>query len=115
MFDANFSNRIQIHGNGKQNRAFIHVNLLARVLIDLIFEEVPPGVYNVVDRNIQIVEIVDVLKEIYPDLEFIFMNQHLDLKQLKVEPASVLRNYINFDNPHSFKQELIEFKSRFSF
>jgi UDP-glucose 4-epimerase len=115
MFDANFTNRIQIHGNGKQNRAFIHVNLLVKVLIDLIFDDVPSGIYNVVDRNLQIIEIVDVLKEIYPDLEFIFMNQHLDLKHLKIDPASALRKYINFDNPRTFREELIEFKSRFSF
>jgi UDP-glucose 4-epimerase len=115
MFDANFTNRIQIHGNGKQNRAFIHVNLLVKVLIDLIFNEVPSGIYNVVDKNLQIIEIVDVMKEIYPDLEFIFMNQHLDLKQLKVDAGSALRNHINFDNPRAFRDELIEFKSRFSF
>lgn len=115
MFDANFNNRIQIHGNGKQHRAFIHVNILVRALIDLLFSTVPPGIYNLVDRNIQILEIVDMMKEIYPDLEFTFMNQHLNLKNMMVAPDSQLRKYINYDNPRTFKEELIEFKSRFSF
>lgn len=115
MFDANFTNRIQIHGNGKQIRAFIHVNLLAKVLIDLLFTEVPPGVYNVVDRNLTVNDIVDVLKSIYPGLEFIFMNQHLHLRHLRIDPMSKLREYINYENPCDLKEELVEFKSRFSF
>ena len=35
MFDANFSKRIQIHGNGKQHRAFVHVNVLIKALISV--------------------------------------------------------------------------------
>jgi UDP-glucose 4-epimerase len=115
MFDANFSRRIQIHGNGKQLRAFIQVNLLCRVLIDLLFKNVPSGVYNVVDRNLQILDIVDVLKEIYPDLEFIFLNQHLHLKQLRVSDESGLRSFIDYRNPISLSEELLDFKKRFSF
>ncbi len=115
MFDANFERKIQIYGNGKQVRAFIHVNVLVRVLIDLILHDVPKGIYNVVDKNLQILEIVDVLKTIYPDLEFTFLNQHLDLRQLRVSPESKLRNYINFDNANTFMDELIDFKNRFSF
>ncbi len=115
MFDANFSNKIQIHGNGKQFRSFIHVNLLSKVLIDILLKEVPSGIYNVVDRNLQILDIVDVLKDIYPELEFIFMNQHLHLSQMKVEPYSELRNHINYQNPRTLKDELLDFKGRFAF
>jgi len=115
MFDANFTNRIQIHGNGKQHRAFIHVNVLIKALIGCLINEVPSGIYNVVDRNMQILDIVDVLKEIYPTLEFIFVNQHLDLRQMKVDPNSILRSYIDFQNQLSLKEELNDFKQRFSF
>jgi UDP-glucose 4-epimerase len=115
MFDANFTKRIQIHGNGKQYRAFIHVNILIKALIGCLQHDVPGGVFNVVDKNIQILEIVDVLKEIYPSLEFIFINQHLDLRQMHVDPASRLRQFIDYKNPHSLLQELQDFKSRFSF
>ncbi len=115
MFDANFEGKIQIYGNGKQVRAFIHVNVLVKVLIDIILHNVPKGIYNVVDRNLQILEIVDVLKDIYPDLEFTFLNQHLSLRQLRVSPESDLRNYINYDNGKTLMDELIDFKNRFSF
>ena len=115
MFDANFTNRIQIHGNGKQHRAFIHVNMLVKTLIGSLFNDIPTGIYNVVDKNIQILDIVDVLKEIYPELEFIFINQHLDLRQMKVDRNSALRNYVDYENQNELKDELIDFKKRFSF
>ena len=115
MFDANFTNRIQIHGNGKQFRAFIHVSILIKALIGCLLNEVPSGVYNVVDKNLQILDIVDILKEIYPELEFIFINQHLELRQMKVNNESALRNYVDFKNDLNLKRELEDFKKRFSF
>jgi UDP-glucose 4-epimerase len=115
MFDANFSKRIQIHGNGKQHRAFVHVNVLIKALIGSLIESVPTGTYNIVDKNLEILDIVDVLKEIYPTLEFLFINQHLDLKQMNVERNSALRDYVEFENKLTLKDELLDFKDRFSF
>ena len=115
MFDANFTNRIQIHGNGKQSRAFIHVNVLIRALIGCILNEVPSSTYNVVDKNFQILDVVDVLKEIYPELEFIFINQHLELRQMRVDRNSSLRQYVDFENKSLLKEELLYFKDRFAF
>lgn len=115
MFDANFTKRIQIHGNGKQHRAFIHVNVLIKAMIGCLFNEVPSGVFNVVDKNLEILDVVDVLKEIYPTLEFIFINQHLDLRQMQVDRNSKLREFVDFENQASLKDELLDFKERFSF
>lgn len=115
MFDANFTKRIQIHGNGRQFRAFIHVNVLIKALIGCLINDVPAGIYNVVDKNIQILDVVDVLKEIYPMLEFIFINQHLDLRQMRVERDSVIRKFVDFENNLTLRDELNEFKKRFSF
>mgnify|MGYP001820251771 CR=1 FL=1 len=115
MFEANFNNRISIHGNGKQSRSFISVGLLAEVMEKLIINEVPGGNYNLVDKNYSILDIVDALKILYPLLEFIFVNQHLSLRDLKVSPESKLRNYLNYINDKDLKTELLEFKRRFSF
>lgn len=115
MFDANFNNRISIHGDGKQSRSFINVALLAEVMEKLIAHDVPAGTYNVVDKNYSILDIVDAVKNLYPLLEFIFINQHLSLRDLKVSPESELRKYINYENGKELKTELYEFKKRFSF
>ncbi|NQZ77202.1 MAG: SDR family oxidoreductase, partial [Ekhidna sp.] len=90
MFDANFSNRIQINGNGKQSRAFIHVDALCQSLTQVITKNVESGVYNLVDKNLQILDLIDVMKEVYPSLEFLFTNQHMNLRELTVDPESRL-------------------------
>ena len=115
MFEANFNNRISIHGDGKQSRSFISVGLLANVMEKLITHKVPGGTYNLVDNNYSILDIVDALKTLYPLLEFIFVNQHLSLRDLKVSPESKLRDYIKYINEFDLKTELQEFKRRFSF
>ena len=115
MFDAHFNNRISIDGSGKQYRPFVHIESAVNTLTDLIFTEVPSGIYNLSDRNLQILDIVDVLKEIYPELEFIFVNQHLDLNGLKLAETSKIKKYISKDNKRELKDELLKFKSSFSF
>ncbi|WP_420575556.1 NAD-dependent epimerase/dehydratase family protein [Ekhidna sp.] len=115
MFDANFTNRIQINGNGKQSRAFIHVDYLCAALSQVITKAVPSGTYNLVDKNLQILDLVDVLKEIYPTLEFLFTNQHMNLRELKINPDSKLFDHIDQFQSRELKEELEEFKSRFAF
>jgi UDP-glucose 4-epimerase len=115
MFDANFNNRISIHGSGKQTRSFIHVNKVVDALVQFLTNpDIPADVYNLVDKTIEVLDIVDVMKEIYPELEFIFINQHLELRELKVSREGKLSKYITI--PESdFKAELLEFKERFAF
>jgi UDP-glucose 4-epimerase len=115
MFEANFNNRISIHGNGKQSRSFINIDLLTDVMKRIILHSVPSGIYNIVERNLMVLDIVDVLKEIYPSMEFIFVNQHLTLRDLKVSSDTKLKEYIDIINPMDFKTELINFKDRFAF
>lgn len=115
MFEANFNNRIQIFGSGKQSRAFIHVNYLVESIRHTILNEVPSGTYNLVDKNLQILDIVDVLKELYPKLEFMFTNQHMKLRELRVDPASKLFDYIPPWEENDILSELTELKNRFAF
>lgn len=115
MFDANFTNRIQINGNGKQSRAFIHVDYLCHALTQTIIKEVKSGTYNLVDKNLQILDIVDVLKEMYPSLEFLFTNQHMNLRELKIDPKSKLFDQIDRFESRDLREELEEFKAKFAF
>jgi UDP-glucose 4-epimerase len=115
MFDAHFKNRIQIDGSGEQYRAFIEINRLAMKLGLLVRSEVPSGTYNLVDRNLQILDLVDVFKEIYPNLEFSFTNQHLKLAELRVNPNSALDKYLPPLDLPPLNEELIAFRSQFRF
>lgn len=115
MFDANFGHRIQIFGNGKQSRAFIHVTHVAEIIKETLLKDVPSGIYNVVDKNLPILDIVDAMKELFPDLEYTFINQHMSLRELKVSPETLLADYIKMPHPESLRTELLEFKEKFSF
>ena len=114
LFDANFTGRIQITGNGLQQRTFIHIDKVVDVLKNLLYKELPSNIYNLVDKNLSILEIADVIKELYPNLEMIFINQHLMMRELKVIPDERLNPVITA-SAKTFKDELISFKEKFSF
>ena len=115
MFDANFNNRISIHGNGRQHRSFIHIEKLVHALAEAALREIPSGTYNLTDKNIQLLDIVEVLREIFPSLEFLFINQHLTMQEMRLNPVGKLSKYISFSPPSDLKDELIRFKEKFAF
>jgi len=117
MFDANFNKRIAINGDGKQHRPFISIQKVTDIIKQVSMSKgIPSGFYNVVDRNLQVLDIVDALKEIYPEMEFTFINQHLKLRELLVNPETKLSEYIEIpENTKSLKEELIDFKNHLRF
>jgi UDP-glucose 4-epimerase len=115
MFDANFNNRISIHGNGRQHRSFIHIEKLVHALAQVALREVPSGTYNLTDKNIQLLDLVEVLREIFPSLEFLFINQHLSMQEMRLNPVGKLSKYITLLPPSDLKDELIRFKEKFAF
>jgi UDP-glucose 4-epimerase len=115
VFEANFSKMVTIQGDGKQSRAFIHVELVAKALANLIHSDLPSGTYNLVDRNIKIIDLLDVLKELIPGLEFIFINQHLRLHELHVKPNPMVNDVLGISHSRPLKDELEEFIAKFSF
>jgi UDP-glucose 4-epimerase len=114
MFDANFNNRISIHGTGKQSRSFINIAKVTDVLVTLANIKTASDVYNLTDKNIEILDVVDVLKQIYPDVEFLFINQHLELRELKVNPLTRLSKYIEIPST-DFREDLLYFREKFAF
>ncbi len=114
MFDSHFNNRISIHGNGHQVRPFVYIHKLIQALEGVVFNQIPSGIFNVVDNNSSILDILDVLKELYPMLEFIFINQHLSMSHLRVSDSSELDTYLKY-NPVDLKTCLAAFKDKFSF
>tara|TARA_R110000744_G_scaffold279889_1_gene392040 strand:+ start:108 stop:383 length:276 start_codon:yes stop_codon:yes gene_type:complete len=91
------------------------VTHVAEIIKETLLKQVPSGIYNVVDKNLPILDIVDAMKEMFPELEYTFINQHISLMELKVSPETLLADYINMPHPESLRQELLEFKEKFSF
>ncbi|MBL6449205.1 NAD-dependent epimerase/dehydratase family protein [Fulvivirga sp. 29W222] len=115
VFEANFYKRITIHGDGRQRRSFIHIDHVAQALSHVLDGPLQTGVYNLVNRDLKILDIVDTLKQMIPELEFIFVNQHLKLRELRVQPNQILNKALSLPEPISLMEELKHFQSRFSF
>lgn len=114
MFAANYKGMIHIHGTGEQHRPFIHIKKAALAIQKLTNSDLKSGIYNLVDKNLSIGEVVQKVREIYPELEMIFVNQHMKMRELKVEPSMEL-NQLYSEINSSFEKELKEFKNAFTF
>lgn len=115
VFEANFNKLVTIQGDGKQSRTFIHIEMLSKALSNLLTADLPSDVYNVVDRNLKVIDILDVLKELIPPLEFIFINQHLHLHELNVKVNPLVTDTLMIRNDRTLKEDLSEFLAKFSF
>ncbi len=115
VFEANFNKMVTIQGDGKQSRTFIHIDQVSQALNNLLSSKLPGGIYNLVDKTIKVFDIVDELKQLLPDLEFIFINQHLKLHELNVKKNTLVNQTLGIPQSSLLKKELQEFLSRFSF
>lgn len=114
MFDAQFSNRITINGDGNQYRAFIEMGKIVRTLDALLTSDMGSDFYNLVDKNLTVLDIAEVIKELYPELEMIFVNQHLKMREIQVERDERMEKLLN-EKERSLREELSEFKKSFTF
>lgn len=115
MFGAHFNSKISIQGNGEQQRAFVHIQNVGKAIETLLIpnQTIQPGTYNLVDKNVAILDIAESLQEIYPDLEMVFTSQHLTLRSLMIEPDVELNQKLAM-KANSLTNELQEFKQNFS-
>jgi len=80
-----------------------------------LYSDLSSGTYNLVEGSMKIIDVVDALKQLIPDLEFIFINQHLKLHQLNVKENKIVNEKLGINNQRPVKEVLQEFLSRFSF
>ncbi|WP_026463188.1 NAD-dependent epimerase/dehydratase family protein [Adhaeribacter aquaticus] len=115
MFDAHYNNRITVQGNGKQQRAFVHIDKVSQDLANIIkHDNLESGTFNLVDKNLSVLEVADALKGIYPDLEMLYILQDRKSRTLFVNPQSKL-NEISTYVPTTLEEELKNFSRHFSF
>jgi UDP-glucose 4-epimerase len=90
MFDGNFGHRLSIHGDGTRRTSFIHIDRLVSILFALITDSCIFGYYNAVDYSMSLNEIVGLLREIYEDMELIYLNQDMPINHSEVLGCSDL-------------------------
>lgn len=114
-FEANFSKQISIQGSGKQSRAFVHIDAISYVLAAIPFETLPSDTYNLAMSNYSVLDLVDVFKELIPELEFIFVDQHQSLRNFELDTNLKMAKFLEFPNVRNLRDELDVFLGKFSF
>ena len=114
VFQSHFKNRITIDGDGEQHRSFIHIDKTANILARVLDGALKQGKYDLVEDTLSINYIADTLKEIYPGLELLYVNQRLNLHQLKVKADPVINSLTSIE-VRTLKQVLKKFKEEFAF
>ncbi len=113
IFDAHFTNRIAIHGDQAHSLSYISVYRLVESLAQMAIHEMESGVYNLAHRNLSSVDVVDALRELYPDLETIFVDQHIPLHDLTMECDDRLKQMLPPDT--TMREDLEKFQELFTF
>jgi len=114
MFDAHFSGRLTIHGSGQQTRAFVHIESVVRCLLAVGLEGALPGISNVVERQASVEQIATEISGLYPDLELLYIQQDMRLRNLNVEPDPRLAALDLMDR-RGLGEQLRDFRARFAF
>ncbi len=112
MFDASFNGRISIYGDGMQRRSFIYIDKITEILQQLIYTDLKPGTYNAVDRVMPILEVAGSIQELYPEMEMLYINQHMKMRELIVKPDEAILSLIK-TSKLTFKEELERIMERF--
>ena len=114
LFEANFHGTINVHGSGEQHRPFIFIDTVSRHLHTILKDQSATGTINLVEHNYSINDIVEVLKELYPEMEMIFINNNMKLRELKVDTSTG-----NLADPAEglavLRDRLASFKKEFTF
>jgi len=115
IFEANFEKRITIHGDGEQARSFINADVVAQALANALDSELSDGTYNLVDKNYKVMDIVDALKQLMPDLEFILINQYVKLSELNIKKNDHVNQTLGITNESTLLDDLKYFLEKFRF
>ena len=114
VFEAHFQGRITLNGNGEQARPFLHVEKMASLIGRLLSSDLAQGTYNAVEHNFTIRELAEVVARHYSGLEMHTLNQHMEMKSLRVELPCKITQHLPLES-RTFDEELAQFGQHFAF
>ncbi|WP_181901484.1 NAD-dependent epimerase/dehydratase family protein [Thalassotalea euphylliae] len=94
LFDSICNLKLNIFGSGEQKRPVVHVDLIVEHIIGFIFSGETEKCVNLVQYNLSINELVGLLMELFPELEYSRVSQDMECRTLSVlgDPRYVLRD-----------------------
>jgi len=111
VFQAKNFNRVTINGSGEQQRAFVHIERVADFIEKLCFAKNRKKVYNLVDRNLSINDVAYTLKDIMPEMEMLYVDQQLKLREIRVNEDANVKALIGAP-ADEFQKELEDFMGK---
>lgn len=114
MFEANFNGRVTIHGDGEQSRTFIHVEKLGAIIEAFLKKEVPLGVYNIVEHNLKVNDVVEEIRTVYPELETLYVSRNMKMRQIQAITPCKVFDYVDLP-ANTIQEEIKNFKRSFAF
>lgn len=109
--EAHFEQKITVEGNGAQKRPFVHIDRVGKILAYAAINTTSSNMFHVVDDNISIWQIAEHLKDVYSDLEMIFVEQDIPRASLEIEASPEL----DFIPRRSFPENITAFFGRIRF
>ena len=113
IFDAHFSNRISIHGDPHHTLSYISLFRTVEVLAQLALVDSPSASYNLSHRQLSTMDVVDALRDFYPRLETIAVDQHIPSRNLTIQCDARLADWLPADT--SLSQDIAKFRELFTF
>ncbi|HTF82456.1 MAG TPA: NAD(P)-dependent oxidoreductase [Cytophagales bacterium] len=112
VLDAHYFNRIELFGTGFQYGSFVHIDNVVSAIVGLIQGKASSQIHNLADHSVSVIDLIDVLKEVYPDMEFIFASHHLTLPHMRVKSSTQVSPFAV--NTNSLVEQIREIKGNFS-
>lgn len=113
VFDAHFTRRVAIHGDPGHTMTHISLYHLVEVLAQMVKRDMDSDVYNLSQRAMATGELLESLKALYPDLETIFVDQHIPLKDLTIACDERLSALL--PGGGTMLDDLVKFRELFTF
>lgn len=113
LFDAHFNNRIAVHGDHSHQLTYVSLYRAVEVLTQMVLAEMDSGTYNLSHRTLTSLDIVDALKELYPEMETIFVDQHIPMRDLTIDCDEELAAFLPEET--TLAEDLWKFEEMFTF
>ncbi len=94
MFEAHYQHKVRIIGSGDQVRPFVSVDNAATALMSpLKNDQLKNGIYNVAEFNSSVNDVVDHIMQLYPGMEYQYLNKHLSMGSIEIETPGLLSEW----------------------
>ena len=94
IFEAKYFGKIYINGNGEQIHSFIDIKDVVKIIDYFIKNDIENNVYNIFAENVSISTIGEIVKEIFPNIDIQYLNQHLTHGSTALKMNPIIQNII---------------------